>query len=279
MYPPSLIPINSVMNKRPVTVPGFMPMADSANQMLKYNSDYVIVIDDELRPVGIVTSRDLVRIMASARGWGNMRIDEAMTPNPTTLIYTASVADCMDGMQKLGFKHMPVVDGDGRLVGIVTLNDLLFLESSIVVETHPVVLYVISNNNGLLLFEYQFTTEEESISGDLFTGAFASFGSIFQEVLHSNGNRLNYIEVENRAILVEHGHWTIAILVQDKESIDSRKRLKNFLQEFENEYAFYLENFSETVPLNTFDPARDIVEEVFSSKIRTVKEEDKGEQA
>jgi acetoin utilization protein AcuB len=47
-----------------------------------------------------------------------------MTCSPATILVTASAAEAAHEMQRLGLRHLPVVDATGRLVGILSDRDL-----------------------------------------------------------------------------------------------------------------------------------------------------------
>lgn len=47
-----------------------------------------------------------------------------MTPQPATILATATAAEATRAMQRLGLRHLPVVDEAGRLVGILSDRDL-----------------------------------------------------------------------------------------------------------------------------------------------------------
>ncbi len=51
-------------------------------------------------------------------------VQDWMTPAPYTCTPDTSLADVYDVMVEKGFRRMPVVDGEGRLVGIITFGDL-----------------------------------------------------------------------------------------------------------------------------------------------------------
>nr|MDO8113959.1 CBS domain-containing protein [Candidatus Sigynarchaeota archaeon] len=253
--------------KAPVTISMGMTVPEAAKQMLKFNSSYLIVVDGAFKPVGIVTEKDFMNIIAQDKACNEMPIEEVMSKPLISTTCDSPLEDCVDILKRNGIKHLPVTKVDGKLHGVVTWKELYMKDASVVVETHPEALYVISKKNGLLLFEYSFPgAKKGEISGDLFSGAVASFNMMFNEVLHSNGE-LRFIEIENYAILAEYGNFTISIVVQDQESIDSRKRLKLFEKEFETRFFQYLEQYSDKRSTNVFDGAKEIVEELFSTKI------------
>ncbi|MBN2150642.1 MAG: CBS domain-containing protein [Candidatus Lokiarchaeota archaeon] len=250
--------------KAPVTIDEDTPIAQAAQQMLKYNSSYIIVVDKVGKPVGIVTEKDFMIIIAREKAYHGAPVKDVMSKPLVTASHETALDDCGEILKRNGIKHLPITR-EGKLHGVITIKELLYSSSSIVVETHPLMLMILSKKNGLLLFEYHFPGQKR-IAADLFSGAMSSFDAMFREVLHSEGE-IKYIEIESNAILVEHGTYSIAILVQDLESIDSRKRLKLLEHEFEETHLEHLEHYSPKVTTNVFDDARVIVENLFSAKI------------
>jgi CBS domain-containing protein len=97
-----------------------------ADRMRQRNVGTVVVIDEEERPVGIVTDRDLVvRCLADRRDPAETTIDEVMTKNPTTVTEHGARDISLLLMKDGGFRRMPVVDDRGRLVGVLSLDDVV----------------------------------------------------------------------------------------------------------------------------------------------------------
>nr|MDO8086192.1 CBS domain-containing protein [Candidatus Sigynarchaeum springense] len=252
--------------KAPVTINEDTPIPQAAQQMLKFNSSYIIITDKDNKPVGIVTEKDFMVIIAREKACHGEPIKDVMSKPLVTTTYETSLEECGEILKRNGIKHLPITK-EGKLHGVITIKELLYSSSSIVVETHPIMLMVLCKKNGLVLFEYHFPVPgQKRIAADLFSGAMTSFDAMFHELLQSEGE-IKFIEIENHAILVEHGTFSIAILVQDQESIDSRKRLKMFEQSFEETNRMYLENYSPKVTTNVFNGAKMIVENLFSAKI------------
>lgn len=89
----------------------------------------VVVVDrpDSKRiPVGIVTDRDLaVKVMAREVDPGSVTAGDIMGPELITAGEDSDVYETAELMRFRGIRRIPVVDVDGGLVGIVTLDDLL----------------------------------------------------------------------------------------------------------------------------------------------------------
>ena len=83
-----------------------------------------IVIEEDDRPVGIVTDRDItVAVTAEARDPHEVTAEDVMTENPITVDVDTGVTELVELMAEHGVRRMPVVDDDG-LYGIITLDDL-----------------------------------------------------------------------------------------------------------------------------------------------------------
>lgn len=88
------------------------------------------------RLLGIFTERDVVRALSQSCDAARDRVDRWMTPNPVTISAAAESDHALRTMIERGFRHLPVVDGGGRLVGMLSLRDLArgSVESNIVRE-------------------------------------------------------------------------------------------------------------------------------------------------
>ena len=88
--------------------------------------DEVNEADGKRVPVGIVTDRDIVvEVDAMDLDAKVMTAGDIMSPNLVTALESLSLTDTIELMRTWGIRRMPVVDEDNRLVGIVTMDDLL----------------------------------------------------------------------------------------------------------------------------------------------------------
>ncbi|MET1254290.1 CBS domain-containing protein [Aliikangiella maris] len=54
-----------------------------------------------------------------------LAVEDVMTPNPITLTRYDSLADARRLMRKHGFRHLPIVEGDRQLIGLVSERNVL----------------------------------------------------------------------------------------------------------------------------------------------------------
>ena len=78
------------------------------------------------RLVGIITERDVLRKVVGVPG-SDLRdpIAKIMTPDPETLQRHDSIAFAMNKMHVGGFRHIPIVDDDGRPLHVISIRDLI----------------------------------------------------------------------------------------------------------------------------------------------------------
>lgn len=104
---------------------------DSVSKAARLMRDYsvrTIVITENKHPVGILTDRDIaMRIVAETRDPEKTLIKEVMSARLITVRESASIGDGIRIMRGRGIRRLPVVDDDGNLAGIVTLDDLIDL--------------------------------------------------------------------------------------------------------------------------------------------------------
>ena len=102
--------------------------ADELTALLKEHGIGCAVVEEEGRPVGVVTDRDLVMgVLEPHRDPREVTVGEIMTSNPETVHEDASVIETTELMARAAVRRLPVVDDVGALVGIVALDDLLVL--------------------------------------------------------------------------------------------------------------------------------------------------------
>ena len=88
----------------------------------------LVVVDETSRPIGIVTDRDLtVRVLARGRDPGVTSVGNVMTRQPRSVEENASIESALAAMRINASRRITVVDNTGRLVGLISLDDVLAL--------------------------------------------------------------------------------------------------------------------------------------------------------
>jgi CBS domain-containing protein len=88
----------------------------------------VLILQDG-KLIGIFTERDLMRrVVAVRRDPGTTSLQDVMTTALVTCTPAASLADCGALMSERRIRHLPVLDADGSVTGVITTGDLLAQE-------------------------------------------------------------------------------------------------------------------------------------------------------
>lgn len=93
--------------------------------MSRESHDCVLVLDRGAL-IGVFTSRDFLNRMATERrDPRQVRLGDVMTPAPRTLRPRDGVGYAINWMAIEGFRNVPIVDDDGRVLGVLTAWDVL----------------------------------------------------------------------------------------------------------------------------------------------------------
>lgn len=104
----------------PVTIKLGATVADALKMMEEYHIGGIPVVDDDCKLRGIVTNRDLRFERNLSRP-----VDEVMTSeNLVTTSQSTNLEEAADILQRHKIEKLPVIDANGRLVGLVTYKDI-----------------------------------------------------------------------------------------------------------------------------------------------------------
>ncbi len=109
-----------------VALPRTATAMTAARLMHQHHVGAILVVDDSGSPVGIFTERDLMKRVVVG---GLVAADVAIELHMTTELFVARVDDKVTematAMQERHIRHLPVVDQDNKVVGLLGLRDLL----------------------------------------------------------------------------------------------------------------------------------------------------------
>ncbi|WP_265108703.1 CBS domain-containing protein [Halosolutus halophilus] len=97
---------------------------DAGQVMLENDIGSVVVVDDDNQLEGILTTTDFVNIVAESHPKAETSVSRYMTTDVVTASAQDSIVDAADAMVEHKFHHLPVVDDDEGVIGMVTTSDL-----------------------------------------------------------------------------------------------------------------------------------------------------------
>ncbi len=123
--------IGEICNRDVVFTLKSSTVQEGARLMRQHHVGCLVVVEDGSdppTPVGMVTDRDLVvEIMAENVPVERLSIGDVMSNDVASAREDEGVWDVIQRMRVKGVRRMPVVDVDGGLVGIVTMDDMVEL--------------------------------------------------------------------------------------------------------------------------------------------------------
>ncbi len=114
-----------ILTPDPARVSPEASVAGVLERMESRHISCVLVVDEENHPVGIFTERDAVRLMAEGKASARLHIGEVMRQPVFTVAADLDYRDAYRLMSARGYRHLVVVDGAGKLAGIVSEGDFM----------------------------------------------------------------------------------------------------------------------------------------------------------
>lgn len=105
------------------------PLAAAAREMRRRQVGALVVVETRgatVRPIGILTDRDIVcGQLAKSADLFCLTVGDVMTSDPTTVEEDDDLSASIRQLAATGVRRAPVVNGQGDLVGVLSLDDLL----------------------------------------------------------------------------------------------------------------------------------------------------------
>jgi signal transduction histidine kinase/CBS domain-containing protein/CheY-like chemotaxis protein len=114
-----------LFDRRPLTVGSNLTLLDVMQLMYQANSSCALIVADCGRPsppLGIITEWDIIRLTLEQQNFQNLPVSTVMTRSLTTLP-ESTITDILSltrHLQQHQVRHLPVVDEQGNLIGLVT---------------------------------------------------------------------------------------------------------------------------------------------------------------
>ncbi|MFZ5469094.1 MAG: CBS domain-containing protein [Myxococcota bacterium] len=113
--------------KRVVTVSPTQSVSEAARKMREEHVG-LVVVEEGGKPVGILTDRDVTcRVVAEGREAKALPVGEVMSRDVVVAQRDSLLDEVVVAMRRRGVRRIPIVDADGKVAGLVSLDDLTVL--------------------------------------------------------------------------------------------------------------------------------------------------------
>jgi CBS domain-containing protein len=121
--------VGEICNRAAIVIAADVDLVAAAQLMRTEHVGFLVVTADGSErgaPVGVLTDRDIV-IEVVAKGVDALQLtaEDAMTRDPLVIGVDARPEHALRQMRAFGVRRTPVVDATGRLVGVLSLDDVL----------------------------------------------------------------------------------------------------------------------------------------------------------
>ncbi|KAF9585896.1 hypothetical protein BGW38_000167 [Lunasporangiospora selenospora] len=120
--------VGSLRPSPAITLPDTAMVVDAARIMAAKRADAVLVIDaQEQTLVGIMTDKDLAfRVVSEGLDIRNTLLAQVMTRNPYCVTTDTNATEALNRMVSGGFRHLPCLNSDGDVVGLLDITKCLY---------------------------------------------------------------------------------------------------------------------------------------------------------
>jgi CBS domain-containing protein len=108
------------------TIPSGSSVLECAKRMRQDHVGSLVVVDENNKPVGLITDRDItLEVVALEKSVDGLIVNDVMSSPVCVAHCTEGVVDALARMREQGIRRLPVVDEDGVLCGIVTASNIV----------------------------------------------------------------------------------------------------------------------------------------------------------
>jgi acetoin utilization protein AcuB len=197
--------IDKSMTRNVVTIAADASIFEAKDKMVAFKIRHLPVIDKENNLIGIVTDRDVRSAMPSTAlndrefahekaRMAHLKVENIMTKNPVTIHPTNTFEDALVLFQQMKVGAFPVVDQRGKLMGIISVRDLMRAFTNVLgIEEPGTLLCILAENKiGQMKRIVDAITEERISFGSILVARYWEEGkrAVFPYLLTSNVARV-----------------------------------------------------------------------------------------
>lgn len=110
----------------PIGVTGDTKVADVLKLLVEHRIGCVFIVDDQENITGVFSERDaLLKLNVDFAELLDRPVSDFMTPNPESINESTRIAFAVHKMDIGGYRHLPIVDDDGKAKGVISVRDIL----------------------------------------------------------------------------------------------------------------------------------------------------------
>ena len=225
-------------------------MVQSVIEMMAARRISAIIIQEEgEKDAYMITSGDIIRYLAKhLEGVEGIVARDIMNGPITPVNIKDPISKALELMYLGGHKRVVVANDAGEYVGLITIRDVLGSNYNFS-TANPFLLLAILKDSGAVVYQYQFPTLQDFslMDADMLGASMVAIAMLLDELLEQSGD-LKVVRKENFVFMLEEGTNIKVLLVADRESIELRKNLVEFVRIVEELNSNILDNMQPSAP-------------------------------
>lgn len=121
-----MIPIKTIMTVNVIAAGPKMPIYEAMNLLAKYAISGLPVVDSDNKLIGILTEKDVLKILINSNIGSKDKVEDFMTRNVVSFTEDTDAITVCEYFIKNPIRRVPIVH-DGKLIGIVSRRDIILL--------------------------------------------------------------------------------------------------------------------------------------------------------
>lgn len=125
-YGPRLsVSVREIMSSPPISVGFNASLNDAIKLMWDKNVGSILIVGDDGKLVGIITERDVIFAAAKGLICKQGKALDIASKNIVTTSPDEDVKEAVEKMRQFNIRHLPVIDGEGKPVGVLSMRDII----------------------------------------------------------------------------------------------------------------------------------------------------------
>ncbi len=216
----------------------------------------VVIKKEESNDAYIITTGDIIRWSAKHQDCiAKVKAKDLMHGPVHALNHMTPINRIIKYMYRRGLKRVVIENDLHEKVGLISIRDILAWNFDILQPGTPLLLLTLKKDSGVVIAEYHFPNLQDFsvLDVDLLGSSMTAMTLMTSELLKASGE-LKVVRKEKYVMMFESGKILKAILVADKESIELRKALKEFIINVEEVNRDLLDQYNppHALPINEF---------------------------
>jgi len=122
--------VGSICTRRVITTSPQLDIQAAAELMRQEHVGFLVVVPEQPRgpqpPLGVITDRDItIAVVAKRADPAALKVGDVMSIQPVLVGESDAIDVALRTMRRAGIRRVPVVNGRGEVVGVLSLDDLL----------------------------------------------------------------------------------------------------------------------------------------------------------